>query len=187
MSQGGNKIFRINSRYDRGMFNHSLVLEIHKWAEKLPVDTLGPVADILEQGPDKLEQGLGKLEPVLRMSDQENQQGQRGQRGLDIQGSQVFLEGQRVRRVQEVQLVLGHLDNQELRVCLVVQRGQEVLQVQLVLDHQGIQERPVCLVVQRGLGHQGNQEFQQDRGDHLCLVYLVGLVHLKNNFNYNYL
>lgn len=160
-----------------------MVLEIHKWAEKLPVDTLGPVADILEQGPDKLEQGLGKLEPVLRMSDQENQQ---GQRGLDIQGSQVFLEGQRVRRVQEVQLVLGHLHNQELRVCLVVQRGQEVLQVQLVLDHQGIQERQVCLVVQRGLGHQGNQEFQQDRGDHLCLVYLVGLVHLKDNFNYNY-
>ena len=73
-------------------------------------------ADRLGQMSDKLlhtlEQGLGKMEPVLRMSDQENQQ---GQRGLDIQGSQVFLEGQWVRRVQ---LVLGHLDNQELRVCL---------------------------------------------------------------------
>ena len=179
MSQGGNKLFRINSRYDWVMFNHSLVLGDRKWAEKL-FDRLGLERDKMGLERDKMGLEQGRLRPVLHKSVREIQQVLQGQRGLGIQGSLVYLESRRDQQGLEDQLGLGHLDNQVSLVYLEVQRGREVLLDQQVLGHRGIQERRVYRWGQQGLDHQGNQESRLGREDHLCLVYLVDLGHLKN-------
>ena len=177
MSQGGNKLFRINSRYDWVMFNHSLVLGDRKWAEKL-FDRLGLERDKMGLERDKMGLEQGRLRPVLHKSVREIQQVLQGQRGLGIQGSLVYLESRRGRRARSAQSVLGHLDIQASLAYLELRRDQEVRLGRLGRVLQDNQELRVCLEDQRGQARRCNQECQQGRGNHLCLVYLVALVHL---------